>query len=147
MPTTATSDALAWKEMQSKLAATGWCNRVLIGEPKAPPEPITACILGSTGEIDETVLNQPRELHTSIIRLYAPFLEEPESKVELDLEQIRANIWADICGDFDLGGNVAYVWPTRCRWEWGNLHVGQRMYRTLDIFIVYRIDERATFVA
>lgn len=147
MPATATSDALAWQEIASKLQATGWCARVMIGEPKSPPQPITACIIGDSGVIDETVLNSPRQWHTSIIRLYGAFLDEPEESLELDLEQVRANIWADICGDFELGGNVAYIEPTRCSWRWGNLQVGQQMYRVLDISVTYRVDGRATFVA
>lgn len=145
MPTQVTSDRAAWEEIQSKLAATGWCTRVLIGEPKSPPDPITACIIGKGGMIDENVLGAPREVHEAIIRLYAPFLEEPESKVELDLEQVRANIWSDICADFELGGDIAYIMPSRCSWQLGNLQVGQQMYRVLDMTIAYRVDDRATF--
>ena len=148
MPNTATSDLAAWQQMQSYLAASGWMTGgVTIGEPKAPPEPLTGCILGDAGEIDETVLNSPREIHRAIIRVYAPFIEEPTQNVESSLEQVRANIWADICGDFDIGGNIAYIMPTRCSWRWGNLQVGQQIYRVLDVSIAYRVDERATFVA
>lgn len=151
MPTTATSDFAAWQVIQSKLAATGWCTRVIIGEPKAPPDPITACIIGDQGFIDETTLKNPREVHQAILRFYAPFLAEPEEAIERDLEQLRANIWADINGEFDLGGNVAYIMPARCSWRWGNLSVsgqgGGVMYRVLDITIAYRIDDRAPFAA
>ena len=147
MPNTVASQAAAWLTIQSHLAATGWCTKVLIGEPKAPPDPITACILGMDGFIDENTLSSPREVHNTLIRLYAPFLEEPESQVEMDLEQIRANIFADIMGDFELGGNIAYIMPSRCLWRWGHLQVANSMYRILDITVAYRIDDKATFVA
>ena len=151
MPVQVTSDRAAWQEIQSKLMATGWCSRVLIGEPKAAPDPITACILGDEVTIDETTLNTPREVHKCIIRFYAPFLGEPEEEVEFALEQIRANIWSDIFGDFELGGDIAYIMPTLCASKMGNLSVGGRdgnvMYRILDMTIAYRVDDKATFVA
>ena len=147
MPNTVVSQEAAWKTIQSHLAATGWCTKVLIGEPKAPPDPITACILGQDGFIDENTLSSPREVHQVLLRLYAPFLEEPESQVELDLEQIRANIFADIMGDFELGGTIAYILPSRCLWRWGHLQVANAMYRVLDITVSYRVDDKATFTA
>ena len=147
MPATATSDAAAWRVIESALAATGWCKRVQIGEPQSPPEPITACILGDSGEIPATDLGAPHELHRVILRFYAPFLEEPEEQVELDLEQIRANIWADINADFELGGNIAFIWPTGCSWRWGNLEIGHQMYRILDMTIAYYVHDRAPFTA
>lgn len=148
MPNAATSDIGAWREMQSKLSATGYCaGGVIIGEPKAPPESITGCIIGDAGGIDESVLNSPREVHQAILRFYGAFLGEPGENIEIELEQLRANLWADICGDFDLGGNIAYIHPNQCSWRWGYLDVGQQKYRILDMLIAYRVDSRATYVA
>jgi hypothetical protein len=147
------SDIGAWREMQSKLMATGWIpGGVTIGEPKAEPTQITAGIMAHRVFIDETTFQHPREVHQCILRIYGAFAEEPDEQIELELEQIRANIWSDINGDFDLGGatgspNCAYIMPTLCSAQFTNLDVGRTMFRVLDMIIAYRIDDKAQFTA
>lgn len=141
----ATSDEAAWRAMQSHLGAMGYNVQAEIGEPMAPPEPITAAIIPISGRVDETVLNAPRFVHVIDLRFYADGLAEDRDKVETTLDQIRADIFEDICGDFTLGGTMAYAFPTQCEWRYGWQAIGGRMYRLLDITIAYRVDVTYVF--
>lgn len=141
----ATGNQAAWRVMQSHLAAMGYLEAAVIGEPMAPPEPVTAAIIPISVDVDETTLTQPREVHTVALRFYADGLAEDREAVEFLLDQIRADIQKDIFGDFTLGGEVAYALPTRFAARWGWQGIASRMYRMLDLTVAYRIDERATF--
>lgn len=148
----ATANKAALQAMRSKLQAMGLCRGgVTIGEPKSPPADMTAAIIMDNGEIDETVLNAPREVHRAIIRFYANMLADPRENIEFDLDQARAQIEADVFGDFELGGTVAYALPTQYRWQYGYQQIGEqqaaRMYRMLDLTIAYRVDPASTFTA
>ena len=143
----ATSNQGTWQNMQSKLAAMGYNVQATIGEPYAPPEGMTACIIPMGGRVDETTLIGPREIHQVSIRFYAPMLEQPQENIEFDLDQARANIQSDIFGDFDLGGNVAYALPALFTWAYGYQDVSHVNFRLLDLNVFYRVDDRATFAA
>ena len=141
----ATGNQAAWQVMQSHLGAMGYIASAVIGEPMAPPPPITAAIIPIDVTIDETTLTSPREIHQVSLRFYADGLSEAREDVEFTLDQIRADIKEDIFGDFTLGGEVAYALPTRFAGRWGWQSVGGVMYRLLDLTVAYRIDDRATF--
>lgn len=141
----ATNDEAAWRAMQSHLGAMGYNVQAEIGEPMAPPEPITAAIIPISGRVDETVLNAPRFIHVVDLRFYADGLAEDRERVELTLDQIRADILEDIFGDFELGGEVAYALPTLFEWRYGWQSIGGRMYRLLDLTVAYRVDVTSTF--
>lgn len=143
----ATSNQAAWQNMQSKLASMGYNVLSAIGEPYAPPEGMTACIIPLGGRIDEVTLQAPREIHQAAIRFYAPMLEQPQEQIEFELDQARANIQSDIFGDFDLGGNIAYALPALFTWAYGYQDVSHIVYRLLDLNVFYRVDDRAAFVA
>ena len=143
----ATNDEAAWRAMQSHLAAMGYVVQAEIGEPMAPPEPITAAIIPISGRIDETVLNAPRFVHTVALRFYGEGVAEDREDVELRLDQIRADIMEDVFGDFELGGAVAYALPTLFEWRYGWQSIGGRMYRLLDLTVAYRVDVTYTFAA
>ena len=141
----ANSDEAAWRAMQSHLGAMGYTVQALIGEPLAPPEPIAVCIVPISGRVDETVLNAPRFVHVVDLRFYADGMTPDFEKVELTLDQIRADIMEDIFGDFELGGAVAYALPTLFEWRYGWQEVGKRMYRLLDLTVAYRVDVTYAF--
>lgn len=148
---TATNNQAAWENMKSKLKAMGGNFPVVIGEPKSIVQDGTVAIIPVDGEIDETVLNAPREIHTVMLRRYANALKDPQDGIEFGMDSWRAEILADVWGEFDLGGNIAYPLPTRCRWTYGyqTIGAGDRavMYRLLDVTVAYRLDVAATFAA
>ena len=144
---TATANKAVLLNMQSKLAAMGHCKGgVTIGEPKDAPGQLTAAIILDGGEIPETVLNAPRETHRVLLRFYRNAIADPRQNIEFELDEVRAEIEEDICGDFDLGGTIAYALPTEFRWQYGYQTVGQTMFRILDLTVAYRVDPAATFV-
>ena len=136
----ATNDETAWRAMQSHLGAMGYNVQAQIGEPMSPPEPITAAIIPISGRIDETVLNAPRFVHVVDLRFYADGLSPDRERVDLTLDQIRADILEDVFGDFELGGAVAYALPTLFEWRYGWQSISGTMYRLLDLTIGYRVD-------
>ena len=142
----ATSDRAAWETMQSKLMALGYAKKAVIGEPHSGMQSGTVAIIAAGGEPDETTLAHPRETHRVNIRMYQSWLDQPPEKTEFLLEEFRAKIWEDICGDFDIGGNVAYIQPTECSWDFDVAEVEGKLYRIVDILIAYRIDDNAPFV-
>jgi hypothetical protein len=102
-------------------------------------------IIPQGGDIDETSLAAPREIHRCVLRYYRNWLEEEQEETEFVLDQFRADILEDIFGDFELGGNVAYALPVEFSWEYDTITVQGILYRVVDVMIAYRIDDSATF--
>lgn len=143
----ATSNRATWMNMQSKLMAMGYGTNVVIGEPRSGMQSGTIALIPVDGNYDETVLTKPREIHRVNIRMYQNWLEEPQENVEFLLDQFRADIMEDICGDFDLGGNAAYIVPDEFVWTYDEAEVESTLYRVVNCVVAYRVDDRATFTA
>ncbi len=143
----ATSNRDTWVNVQSKLMAMGYGENVVIGEPRHEMQSGTIAILPVDGNYDETVLTSPREIHRIVLRMYRNWLEEPQEDTEFLLDQFRADIMEDICGDFDLGGTVAYIVPNEFVWSYDESEIENTLYRVINLVIAYRIDARATFTA
>lgn len=140
----ATGDKAAWQVMQSKLQALGRASAVVIGEPRECQDGLVA-IIPDDGEVEETTLSSPRERHRVVLRKHRTWLGEPPEEIEFDLDQFRAEIQADVFGDFDLGGNVAYALPDEFRWRFDKQTVNTIVYRTIDLTVGYRVDDNAIF--
>lgn len=140
-----TSNETTWRNMRSKLKAMGKLTEVYIGEPKSPPEFMSAAIIPTAFSTPETTLSNPREDHELTIRFYADAMAEPVERTELALDQLRADVQADFYGDFDLGGSMAYALPTTFAGRYGYQEIGGRIFRLLDITFGYRVDDRAPF--
>jgi hypothetical protein len=143
----ATSNKAVWQNMQSKLMAMGYGTNVVIGEPRSGMQSGTIAVIPIEGNYDETTLSKPREIHRVNVRMYQNWLEEPQEEVEFLLDQFRADIMEDICGDFDLGGTVAYIVPDEFVWTFDESEVENTLYRVVNCLIAYRVDDQATFVA
>ena len=143
----ATSNRAALKTLQSNLAAGGYFRRVVIGDPKSPPDTMTAAVYTVSLTVPETTLLNPRMTWTTNVRIYARALDGRDEDVELALDEAVQNIVEDIMGDFTLGGSVAYILPTALNVRWGFLEVGGVWYRVVDIPLSYTVDDRATFAA
>lgn len=138
------SDANVWYALQSHLQAMGYFENVDIGEPKAPPSPTAAAIIPLSGRIDTTVLNAPRYVRTLAIRVYGEGIGEHRETVEIELDQIRANILRDLTEDFTFGATVVSWLPRQSEWRWGWVTIGGTIFRLLDISVVYRADVAET---
>jgi len=145
----ATNNQATWEDMRSKLMSMGGVGSCDVGEPRSPPESGHVAIIPDGGEIDETTLQHPREIHRVTLRRYQDWLAEPISNIEYVLDSWRAEIMEDIFGDFDLGGTIAYPLPDQFGWEYGLQSIGSqnRMFRILDLLVAYRIDDRAAMSA
>ena len=141
----ATSNKATWENMSSKLLLMGGVASVVLGEPRSKMQSGTVAIIPESGRVDETVLNAAREIHVVTLRRYENALAEPPDQIEQRLDQWRANIVRDICGDFDLGGTVAYALPAELAWQYGYQTFENTQYRLLDITVAYRVDDRTTF--
>lgn len=141
----ATTNKAAWQAIQSHLMAMGYSPQAMIGEPRSGVQDGMIAIIPQGGEVDETTLTAPREVHRCILRMYRNWLDEPQADTELVLDQFRADIMEDIFGDFELGGNVAHALPAEFAWEYGIETVENTKYRSIDLTVVYRIDPAATF--
>ena len=143
----ATTTKAALQTLQSKLQAMGGPSAVVIGEPKSKVQSGLVAIIPEGGRIDETVLNAPREIHVVTLRRFENAMQGPEEEIEFRLDAWRAEIMEDAFGDFDLGGNVAYLLPTEMPWVYGYVTVENTIYRFLDITLTFRVDPVAVFVA
>ena len=143
----ATGNQLAWQNMQSKIMAMGGVPAVVIGEPRREAQSGLVALIPLQGEVDETVLNAPREIHRISITMYRKWLEDPEEETEFELDKFRAEILEDIFGNFTLGGKVSHVLPAETDWNYDEVEVGSTLYRVINIIVSYRIDENATFAA
>lgn len=140
----ATSNAAAWAAMQDKLQAMGYVVNSTVGAPRSGLQSGMVAVIPAAGEIDETTLSGPREIHRVILRMYQAIEKEPQEDIEGLLDQFRANIMADVFGEFDLGGTIAYPLPTEFEWEYDEIDA---QWRVINITVAYRIDDRATFAA
>lgn len=136
----------AWQVMISQLQAMGGVSAAHLGEPRSGAQTGMVALIPQSGEVDETTLTSPREVHNVLLRRYEDVEQQPQAEIEYRLDDWRAQLLADIFGDFDLGGNVAYALPAETAWEYGEDTLGNRNYRVLDLLISYRVDDNATFV-
>ena len=143
----AIGNQLAWENMQSKIMAMGGVPAVVIGEPRKDVQSGMVALIPLEGEVDVVVLSQPREVHRINIRMYRNWLEDSQEETEFELDKFRADILEDIFGEFDLGGNVAYIMPAETVWNADETEVGNTVYRIVNIAVSYRIDANATFAA
>ena len=141
-----TNNKATLQNMQSKLQAMGGVKAVSIGEPPSVQSGHVSIIMNG-GEVDETTLGQPREIHRVTLRRWEQWQERPVEQIEFDLDEWRTEIMKDFFGDFDLGGTVAYALPAEFSWAYGYQTIGQTVHRMLDLEIAYRVDGRSTFVA
>lgn len=133
--------------MQTKLQALGDAARVVIGEPKSAMQSGTIAIIPEGGSYNGTTLKAAREQHRVTLRRFENALGMPEEQIEFVLDQWRANIAADIWGEFDLGGSIAYPLPLEFSWQYGWVTVENTLYRFVDLNVAYQVDDRANFVA
>lgn len=131
--------------MQSHLQSAGYAPNVVIGAPRNPPNHWTIAVIPEAGHLDVLTLSHPREIHEVTLRVYAQVEAEPGEAIEFRLADIREKIEVDVCGDFTLGGTVAYAEPAQFKWEYDYGEWNTMTFRTLDMLIVYRIDDRAPF--
>lgn len=124
----------------------GLCRSVSIGEPANVVDAITCAILASEMRIPETTLSNPRESHVTLLRFYGMLEGDNREQMEFDLDQVRAEVEEDFFGDFDIGGQIAYLLPTEFSVRWGFLQVGNKWCRIMEIPVTYRIDDQAAFV-
>ena len=140
-----TPNQTAWQNMKTMLVADGHAP-VVIGEPRKGMVSGTVAIIPMEGDIDAVTLESPREIHRVALRMYVAWLDDSET-TENTLDQFRADIAADIFGDFNLGGAIAYALPTEFVWTYDE-HLIQNgsAYRVINLLVAYRIDDTATFV-
>jgi hypothetical protein len=143
--TDATTNLDALRVIQSHVKAIGKVSKVVIGEPKKGMQNGVVAVIPMTGRVDEVTLQTMREIHVVMLRRYENMLREPQEQVEFDLDRWRAQIAADLAGDFTIGGEVAYLLPTEIEWRWGYAQIETLWHRILEFEFAYRIDDRATF--
>lgn len=138
-----TSNEKAWLAMKTKLEAMRY-EPVTIGEPRDTIAAGTVSIIPLEGEVDEATLSHARELHRVGLRMYQNWLDQPQEEIEFKLDQFRADVLADVFGDFTLGGEIAYVEldKAKAEWEWDNLEVASVRFRVIEVVFGYRIDDR-----
>lgn len=140
----ATSNKAVWQAMQSHISALGY-GPAQIGEPRTKVQDGMVAIIPDHGEIPESTLSGPRETHRVLLRMYKSWADEPTQDTEFALDQFRADIEADIFGQFQLGGVIAYPLPSDFGWLYDVKDVEKALYRCVDLIIGYRIDDNATF--
>ncbi len=143
----ATANRATLINMRTKLIAMGGVHNAVIGEPKSGvlADGLVA-IIPSDGQIDETTLKHPREIHNVTLRRYSNAMREPGEDTEFEMDAWRAEVVEDLMGNFSLGGNVAYIEPTLISWTYRYLQMERVWFRLLDINVGYRIDDNAAFV-
>ncbi|MCR4340906.1 MAG: hypothetical protein NUW01_13585 [Gemmatimonadaceae bacterium] len=134
--------------IQSYLAASGHVKLARIGEPKSPPESVTAAVYMSSVAVAELTLATTIESQVVTIRLYRGAFDDAEA-AELELAQVVSNISRDLLGEFDLGGTIRNVdaggqYGTGLSARWGYVDVGGTMYRVADMTVPLVVDDSAS---
>jgi len=136
-----------FQAMQSHLQASGYFpGGVEVGEPKsAPADYHAALILGDAAHVSTTLASsiEQREI---IIRVYVNAMELPREDIEFALDEIMAEVEADLLGDFTLEvTGVRNIMPLGINSRPGYQDVSGTIFRVLDISIPLMIDGSATF--
>src|SRR3990167_417152 len=135
----------------SYLAASGHVKVARLGEPKAPPENVTAAVFMSSVSVAQLTLGTTIERHVVTIRLYRNMLDE-SADVELELARIVSEISGNLLGEFDLGATIRNVdagsqYGTGLSSRWGYVDVGGTMFRVADMLLPLIVDDSATLTA
>src|SRR3989304_120311 len=117
----------------SSPAASGYVKVARLGEPKAPPENVTAAVFMSSVAVAQLTLGTTIEQHVVTIRLYRNMLDE-SGAVEIELARIVSEISSDLLGEFDLGATIRNVdaggqYGTGLATRWGYVAVRGPRFR------------------
>lgn len=138
--------------VQSHLLASGWFRDVRVGEPKSPPDELTAALWMDSASVVALTLSDTIELHVVMIRLYENVLTEPTEGIEFLLDQALAQIEKDLFGDYDLGATIRNIdiggkHGTSYQSVLGYIEIGDKNFRVADITLPLEVDGSATLVA
>lgn len=133
--------------MQSHLAASGYFpGGVEVGEPKSAPADLHAALILGDGAHTSTTLATTIEQREIIIRIYINALDQPSEDIEFTLDDVMAEVEADLLGDFTLEvTGVRRIVPLGITSRAGYQEVSGTLFRILDISIPLEIDDSATF--
>ena len=136
------------KSIQRYLLASGWFDRVMIGEPKSPPgSGLTAAIFMDNVAVEELTLSSTIERHEVVVRFYTPELKQTTPNREDRLEKATAYIEKAWFGDFSLGATVRNIDISELSWDFGHVDIDRIEYRTVEVTLPLIVDGSATLVA
>ena len=136
-----------FEAMQSHLAKSGYFpGGVEVGEPKSAPADLHAALILGDGIHTGTTLASTIEQREIIIRVYVNAMQLPRADIEFMLDDVMAEVEADLLGDFTLEvTGVRNIVPLGINSRAGYQDVGGTIFRVLDISIPLMIDGSATF--
>ncbi len=136
------------RAIQSHLQASGWFDRVQVGEPKGPPgSGLTAAIFMEQVAVDELTLETTIEFHDVVVRFYTPDLQQTIPIREDRLEKAVAFIEKAWFGGFTLGGTVRNIDVSELAWDFGHVDIDRIEYRTVETTLSLIVDGSATLAA
>ena len=136
------------RAIQGHLMASGWFDRVQVGEPKGPPgNGLTAAIFMDNVAVEELTLSTTIERHEVVVRFYTPELQETTPIREDRLEKATAYIEKAWFGDFSLGAAVRNIDISQLAWDFGHVNIDRIEYRTVEITLPLIVDGSATLAA
>lgn len=127
-------------------------GNVQIGEPKsAPTSNLMATVWMRRVRVAVVSLQEAREIHDIRIRIYKNMIQDPQSKIELDIMDATERIMSKLYTDFDLGETAQidiggwYNHPIEV--EFGYVSIGgeNKLFRVADIDFSIIVDSLELF--
>ena len=141
------------KLIESYAAGTGYFKGgTIIGQPKAPPEGLTASIYMVAVRNGRLYVNGGTgEVHIVRIEMYRNAMHDPEEDIEMELAQVAQQVKADLLGDYDLGATINHIdtngiYGVTMDTEWGFKDINNVMFRVATMILPLVIDDSATAV-
>lgn len=121
--------------VKSYLAAQGWFDDVVVGEPAAPPSGggFSASVFMASAGISYLTRDTTAQTHTVTVRIYRNVLEQPGEDAEIEMSDVVSTLITAAIGHFDLTNTVASLEVHSIDVTWDDNDVGGIACRTADI--------------
>lgn len=138
--------------LESYLLKTGMFRHVQIGEPKQPPQGITAAVYMAGINTSSLSFTAAQEVHVVMVRLYHWLTTDPAEVPFLTLDDVLLQLEEALHGDFTLGSSIRDVdfngvLGAPYDAVFGYVELSGQQYRVADVTIPLIIDSPTAMAA
>ena len=140
------------RAIESYLLQTGMFRHVQIGEPKQPPQGISAAIFMSAINTRSLSFTAAVEIHVVMVRLYHNLITDPAEVPFITLDDALLQLEEALHGDFTLEGTIRDVdfngiHGAQYDAVFGYLDLSGVQYRVADVTIPLIVDSPTVMAA
>ncbi len=140
--------------IRDELLKVHYFSRVELGEPKSAPVDagIVVYFWMESIQVVALTLDKTIEVYTLTVRVHSGLFQEPVADIETDMQEAVSKADEALFANFTLDNkvrhiDVAGIYGTGYRVDWGHADIGGTLYRVADITLPLLVDDSAALAA